>query len=141
VIAILLLALTTVSQAPVATVPMRTILKAPISQVDQARQMVVRTAEEWQKLWLGHSLPIAQTQPPAVDFSKEMVVAVFMGSRPTTGFAVDITGARVDGETLVVTYRETRPQPGMVQGQVVTSPCHMVAVPKRDGPVRFEKID
>jgi len=125
------------AQTP-AALPIRTILKATISQVDRAKQAVARTPEEWQKLWLTHNF---DAPPPAVDFSKEMVVAVFMGSRPTAGFAVEIAAVREDGGALVVQYRETRPRPDMMQAQVITSPCHLAAIPKRDGPVRFEKIE
>ena len=39
---------------------------------------------------------------------REMVVAVFLGSRPTAGYSVEIVGATDDGGVLVVQYRETR---------------------------------
>ena len=79
---------------------------------------------------------------PAVDFSKEFVVAVFLGSRPTAGFSVEIVGTRDDGAGLVVQYRETRPPAGAIVAQVLTMPYHIVAVPKRAGAgdVKFEKI-
>jgi len=57
----------------------RTIEKGDQSNVDDARQVLVRTDAEWTKLWQQH----ASDRPrPGIDFSKEMVVGVFMGSRP-----------------------------------------------------------
>ena len=78
---------------------------------------------------------------PAVDFSREMVVGIFLGSRPTAGNGVEIVGTRVDQAALVVQYRESRPGRGSVSAQVVTSPYHLVAIPARPGTVRFEKIE
>ena len=75
-------------------------------------------------------------------FGKEIVVAVFMGSRPTAGFSVEIVSTRVDGVALVVQYRETRPARDAIVAQILTMPYHIAAVPKRAGvtDVRFEKL-
>lgn len=123
-------------QAPAA---IRSIDKGLDSQMDAARQATVRTAAEWEALWRLHG---GERTRPAVDFGKEMVVAVFMGSRPTAGFSVEIVGTRVDGPALVVQYRETRPAPDAFVAQVLTMPYHIAAVPRRAGvtDVRFEKI-
>jgi protease stability complex PrcB-like protein len=118
------------------TVPMRSLDKGPMSQVDSARQAVARSAAEWSTLWSQHAGDRAR---PAVDFSKEMVVAVFLGTRPTAGFSVEVVGARQEGATLIVSYRESRPQPGAVAAQVLTSPFHFVAVPKHDD-VKWERV-
>jgi hypothetical protein len=70
-----------------------------------------------------------------------MVVGVFLGSRMTGGFDVQITGAEVDGGALVVRYTETTPAPGAMLAQVITAPFHLVSVEKFDGPVRFERTE
>ena len=123
-------------QAPA---PVRSIDKGLDSQLDAARQATVRTAAEWEALWRLHG---GERARPAVDFGKEMVVAVFMGSRPTAGFSVEIVGTRVDGPALVVQYRETRPPADAFVAQVLTMPYHIAAVPRRASvtDVRFEKI-
>jgi hypothetical protein len=126
----------TTLQAPA---PVRSIDKGLDSQLDAARQATVRTAAEWEALWRLHG---GERTRPAVDFGKEMVVGVFMGSRPTAGFSVEIVGTRVDGPALVVQYRETRPAADALVAQVLTMPYHIAAVPRRAGvtDVRFEKI-
>lgn len=121
-------------QAP--SIPMRTLDRGAESQLDESQQVAVRTAAEWGTLWLRHA---GERERPAVDFAREMVVGVFLGSRPTAGFSIEIVRAREDGQTLVVEYRETRARPGAVAAQVLTSPYHIVAVPtNRD--VRFERV-
>ena len=55
---------------------------------------------------------------------------MFLGTRPTAGFSVEIVRVRQEGVALVVEYKETRPAPGSVAAQVLTSPFHIVAVPR-----------
>ncbi len=120
-------------------VPMRSIDQGLNSDVDAARQVTIRTADEWSKLWTQHA---GERKRPAVDFSKDVVVAVFMGTRPSAAFSIEIVGTRVDGATLVVTYKETRPAPGGVAAQILTSPFHIVAVPKGTATdVKFERAN
>lgn len=116
----------------------RTIAKGDQSNIDEAKQVVVRTEAEWAKLWQQH----APGQPrPVVDFSREMVVGVFMGSRPNAGFSTAIVSATAapDG-ALIVRYTETTPRPGSVSAQILTFPYHFAAIPKSVvTDVKFEK--
>jgi hypothetical protein len=115
----------------------RTIEKGDQSNVDDAKQVLVRTDAEWTKLWTQHS---PDRPRPSVDFSKEMVVAVFMGSRPNAGFSTTITSAMAANGALVVRYRETAPAKGAVSAQVLTFPYHIVAIAKADvKDVKFQK--
>lgn len=115
----------------------RTIEKGDQSNVDDAKQALVRTEAEWTRLWNQH----APNHPrPRVDFSKEMVVAVFMGSRPNAGFSTTITSAMSANGALVVRYKETMPGPGTVSAQILTFPYHIVAIAKADvKDVKFQK--
>jgi hypothetical protein len=117
---------------------LRQLDKGDQSNVDDARQVVARTPDEYNTLWRLHAPDRPQ---PKVDFAKEIVVGVFMGSRPTAGFAIEILGTREEAGTLVVQYRETRPARGLITAQVITSAYHIVAMPSRPGTVRFERID
>lgn len=78
------------------------------------------------------------TSPPFVDFDKETVVAVFLGTRATGGFTVVIEKATRDGDDLVVNWLEGRPGATCVVTQALTSPYVIVRVPKVTGTVRFE---
>ena len=114
----------------------RTLDQGAASGIDAPRQVVARTAAEWQALWRQH----APDKPvPAVDFAREMVVGVFLGERPTPGYRVDVSSLRVEGDALVVVYRETRPGRDRIAAQVLTSPYHLTAVPAHAGTVRFEQ--
>jgi hypothetical protein len=120
-----------------ADAPLRVLDKGDQSNVDEARQVVVRTAAGWTALWRQH----APDRPrPAVDFARDMVAGVFLGSRPSAGFAIDVVSARDEHGNLVVRYRETTPRPGAITAQVITSAYCIVALPRRDGEVRFERV-
>ena len=117
--------------------PPRTVDKGDFSNVDDAKQVVVRTEAEWRAIWRQHG---GERPMPAVDFGKEMVVGVFMGSRPTAGYDIAITKTLDVNGTLRVFYRERMPaRGGVVLAQVLTFPFHLVAVPKTASEVKFEK--
>ena len=130
--------LLTLWQAPASTVPMKTIEKGMDSQIDRGQQVAARSAEEWTRLWTLHA---GERPRPPVDVAREIVVGVFLGSRPTGGFSIEVVGAREEGGALVVQYRETRPPPRSVAAQILTSPYHIVTFLARPGTVKFEKIE
>jgi hypothetical protein len=117
--------------------PMRTIARGDQSGVDTERQVVVRTAAEWTALWRQHA---PDQQPPAVDFAKEMIVAVFLGSRSTAGYSVEILGVDPGQGSLTVRYRQRAPAPDAITAQIITSPFQIVAIPKSSGDVRFQRV-
>jgi len=114
----------------------RTIDKGVQSAIDVRRQVVVRTLPDWTTLWRHTS----DRPLPPVDFGREMVIAVFVGSRPTAGYSVEVTSVEErDGKT-VVSYRELAPARDAMTAQILTSPYHIVAVPMSAGEVSFRKI-
>ena len=116
-------------------VPMiESVAQGRTSSIEEPRQAVVRTDAEWQALWTLHAG--AQKTPP-VDFATSTVVAVFVGTRPTGGYSVAITGARREGGTLVVEYVERRPGPDAILTQALTAPFHIVKLPRHEGAVTF----
>ena len=121
------------------SVPMRPIDKGLNSTMDDKRQTLVRTDAEWTRLWTQHA---GEKTKPAIDFSKDVVLALFMGTRPTAGFTTEIVSVREEGGTFVVSYKETRPSPDSVAAQILTSPFHIVAVPKGTATaVKWERVN
>jgi hypothetical protein len=114
-----------------------TVAKGGMSSIEEPRQIVVRTAAEWQALWKLHD---GDSAAPPVDFTQSMVAAVFLGSRPTTGFAADITGVKTEGNRTVVEYLERQPPRDAVVAQVLTSPFHIVRIARTEGPLEFRRL-
>ena len=134
---VILLAIALAGNA-LAPVPFTTISQSEQSGVEEPRQVVVRTADEWKALWKEH----APDRPrPAVDFTKSMVLGVFLGSRNTAGYRVTVTAIERQGATLAVTYREERPGARDILAQVITFPHHLVRVERIAGEVRFTRAE
>jgi hypothetical protein len=118
--------------------PVRTLVKGAISAIEMPRQVVVRSAAEWAALWKDHGVREAA---PAVDFSREMVVGVFLGGRNTGGYGVEIVRAVGNGAVMTVQYVETSPGRDTITTQMLTAPYHLAAMPMHDGEVRFQKVE
>ena len=118
--------------------PVRTIAKGPMSAIDEPRQAAARSAVEWTALWNAHG---AGGPVPSVDFAREMVVGVFLGSRPTAGFGVEIVRTVGSTSGVVVEYIETAPSRGVITALILTAPYHLAAVPTHDGQVTFKKVE
>ncbi len=94
-------------------------------------------AASWRKLW--GTLP-ATAKVPAVDFSRQEVVAIFLDQRPSGGFAVEILSVAADESAVTVRWRERQPGPSVPQAEGVTTPYALRVTSKSDLPVRFEKV-
>jgi len=119
------------------TAPMRTVARGEQSFIESERQVVARTAAEWSAVWRQHD---PDRPVPMVDFAKEMVVGVFLGSRNTAGFSVEVVSATPEQGALVVRYRQVSPSPNAITAQILTMPFHLVAIPKTAGDVKFQRL-
>jgi len=117
---------------------LRILEQAARSPIQSRREVVIRTEAEW-----GALMPSLRVGAPetAVDFSKEMIVGIFLGSRPTAGYGVTIVSADEENGVLHVKYRETAPPADAISAQVITYPYQVVAIPKSSAKdVKFEKV-
>jgi hypothetical protein len=73
-----------------------------------------------------------------IDWSKQMLVVVAVGTRPTGGYRVEITSLRGKDKTLTVRWKLHSPAAGAITTQVITHPSQMVLVERWPGDVRFD---
>ena len=91
----------------------------------------------WKAVWSG----LSKDPAPPVDFTKEQVLAVFLGYRPTGGFGVRITKVAHEESAVVVTYRELPPVPGRTPPEGPTTPYALKIAARSPLPVRFDRAD
>ncbi len=115
-----------------------TLAKGDSSEILDPARHVVRDSAAWAALWTAHAGP--GSQPPDVDFAKEMVVAAFAGERPAPGYGIEIVGARRESASLGVTVSEVQPPRGMIAAQIIVTPFHMVTLPRYEGEIRFTDV-
>jgi hypothetical protein len=79
---------------------------------------------------------------PSIDFRKEVLIATFLGKRPSAGYPVTITGAhRTKGEQTVLTEQWVVPGPDCQVDERETSPYVLVAVTAVPGNnILFERV-
>jgi RNA polymerase sigma factor (sigma-70 family) len=103
--------------------------------------LVLRSQEAWEVAWAVAHRPVDPPPVPKVDFTKHMVLAVFLGTRPTGGYRAGIAGVVESSATWTVTVRETRPGPDQFVPQAETRPCLLVVVPRFEGKVVFRNAE
>jgi hypothetical protein len=128
--------------APGGELTLKTVEKGSQSGVRERLQIAIRSQVEWTELWTRHNANKAKPPPPPkVNFGQEMVVAVFLGEKPTGGYAIEITRAAKTDRGIEVGYREQTPAPGAMTIQALTQPFHIVRIPKSDGDeVTFRRL-
>ena len=97
----------------------------------------MQTDTQWNHFWAEHH---PEEVSPDVDFSRNMVVGVFLGERPADGFSVQITGARTLTDAVVVDYIERAPPPGTFQVSVEAYPYDIKVIPRSTLHVKFNKL-
>lgn len=96
--------------------------------IGEARRLVIRDANAWAQFWSE----LGVGERPNVDFSRDVVVAVAAGQRPTGGFEIAIDRVtRTDGE-LTVEIVERSPGPNCMTTASLTQPVDVVVVPAAD---------
>jgi hypothetical protein len=94
----------------------------------------------WRRLWRQLNRG-ASPQPrlPRVDFSRDMVILVTQGQKPSGGYDIRVKVIRDTGSGLVVTVEERAPGAYCVEPQVITAPYHAVRVRRTGRPVVVER--
>jgi hypothetical protein len=115
-------------QTPVAFEPL---VSETHSGLAEERREVVRDETAWARLWDEISAIVTpQPSRPAVDLARDMLVVAATGTRPSGGFAVQVTGVMQRGTDLEVTVLETCPPPGARVSRALTRPVVVVRVPR-----------
>jgi len=122
------------------------------SLITTKQEAVIDNDEAWLEFWEKHQTGYfpsltggfapSSVSLPQVDFTKELVIAVYMGEQRTGGYDITIEGItlnKMEAE-VEVTVTVTRPNPQDIVTQVLTQPFHMVKVQKPNTPVRFRFV-
>ena len=113
------------------SIPIRSIARGGFSGIQEPKQEVITDRKIWEQFWSKHSrLMKPATALPEVDFTKEMVIAVTMGTKRTGGYAVEVVSVEAIDKKLKITVKQSSPPPGAMTIQALTAPFHFVAVPR-----------
>jgi hypothetical protein len=93
--------------------------------IGEARRLVIRDANAWAAFW--SELGIGDR--PRVDFSRDVVIAVAAGQRPTGGYEIAIHRVVNNAGELTSEVVETTPGPNCMTTGSLTQPVDVVVVP------------
>ncbi|RDE17080.1 MAG: hypothetical protein C4K49_03780 [Candidatus Thorarchaeota archaeon] len=93
--------------------------------------LLITDAQTWQDLWT--SMKSGESDPPSlpyVNFTTELLIAVFLGEFGSSGYFANITGVFL----LLTGYRifvvEVHPDPNCGVLAVMTQPYHIISIPR-----------
>ena len=110
--------------------PIRRIGQWTASGISSPERKVIRDDSTYAQFWGA----LGAGQRPAVDFSRDVVVAVAAGQRPSGGHAIAVERVARAGKGLMVEVVETVPGPGCWTTQQLTQPVDVVVVAAADAP-------
>ncbi len=90
--------------------------------------VLVQDSTRWNALWAAHDP--AQAPAPFVDFTQDVVVGVFGGWRPTSGYSMQVTNLDLSVATLDVRTLEVAPGQNCNVLFVTTQPFEFVRLPR-----------
>ena len=103
---------------------------------------VSSSATEFNAVWqLAAGTQIPAPAAPSVDFTKQKVVTVFMGQKPTGGYGLRLVSSNLRRDGLRLLLEASAPAAGLVQSQVITSPYLMLTVDASVKEVEVEVIE
>jgi hypothetical protein len=95
------------------------------SNIRGARRLVIRDPATWAHFWSELGAGVR----PEVNFSRDLVIAVASGERPTGGHDVYVQQVTRSGGDLRITVLETSPGPDCMTTMARTQPVDVVMVP------------
>ena len=95
-----------------------------IEDPDQFNKTVVQLS--------GHIIGAQKDLSSRVDFSREGILLVAMGRKPTAGYALELNReyAVLSDDTAVLSVSWIDPPKGAILPQIITSPCMAIILPK-----------
>jgi hypothetical protein len=95
-----------------------------IDDPDQFKKTYVRLTR--------HTIGAQQDPSPRVDFSREGILVVTMGQKPTGGYGLELNReiAVISDDTAVLSVSWIEPPKGAILPQIITRPCLAIILPK-----------
>lgn len=125
-----------VKEEDIFNVPFSVIDSGDYSHLTLAKELVIRDNKQWKYLWLAHTGD-PRKQPPRVNFHTEMVMAFFLGERPTSGYSIHVQRIRVVHDQLLVELTVHYPDPHRQHSMALTQAHTIIKLPSYGLPVKF----
>ncbi len=96
---------------------------------DEARYVLISDEAGLRQYWnAAHASLLTPPPVPSVDFSRETVLALFMGSRPSGGYSIGLAGLSAVSGEYYADINLGEPAAGTMTSMALTSPWQMVRI-------------
>ena len=121
------------------TIEFQTLVEGDSKGTYPAKNQLITSQAAWQSFWTAvhRQLPVMPNILP-VDFSKNDVIAVTLGPKPTDGYTVRLLSLSTTGQQFKADIQVGMPGKGCNLPAHATGPYHLVMVPKITGPLTYE---
>lgn len=103
------------------------LLQDALSGLESPLRAVIQDSNAYREVW--ERATQRRKAPPAIDFTRDMVIVAAMGTRFATGYAIHIRSVRPHGPTLQV---HVLLSVGCGPGDMLTYPIDIVRAPRED---------
>jgi protease stability complex PrcB-like protein len=93
--------------------------------ISESRRLVIQDANTWARFWAE----LGVGERPAIDFSRNLVVAVAAGQRRSGGYEIVVRRVSQANGDLTIEVEETTPGPNCMTTSALTQPVDVVALP------------
>jgi len=117
----------------------QTISQRAMSGVTSPEEHVITDDKEWAGLWARiHSNEMPVPNMPQIRFDKESILGVFMGTKNTGGYGIEIKRVIDTGKKIIVLVEQISPPEGAMVTMAITQPYHVVKIENPEGkPIEF----
>ena len=112
------------------------ILSGSHSNFEKKSFITIQSIEELETIYATlNKNRTSKHKMPKIDFSKEVVVGLFMGNKNSGGYAIKIDQIKLDDNYTAVFIEETKPSG--IAASVITQPFYLAKIAKPTRPIRF----
>ncbi|MFB9077076.1 protease complex subunit PrcB family protein [Flavobacterium procerum] len=106
---------------------------------DTPSAVAIGTQETMDKVFTKHSNTCPVASDPAIDFTKNALIGIFSGKKPSSGYEIKIASIVENSCEIIVNYFEKEPATGETTTPSATYPSDFVLIPKTSKPIYFNK--
>jgi len=100
---------------------------------------VFKNYQEFENFFKSYTNLVLDSIPkPNINFDKEVLIGVFLGQRPTSGYSININKVVIENKKIYVYANEVCPKKGQIVLMVITYPSIFIKIPKYDYPIELK---
>jgi hypothetical protein len=101
--------------------------------------VLINTQEKMDDNFTKHPNTCPVASDPNIDFTKNYLVGVFAGVKPTSGYEIKMTSIVENNCEIVINFFEKSPQAGEQISQTPTNPSDFILIAKTSKPIIFNR--